>query len=106
MMNGSGYREFAMIKLNGECENEGDNAVNKFSMKRSEEFPGWDTWKARNKKGIEYEVEFDKKGDQIAFRTENLGICIENTTTVPHGSGKVYMAITGDQVAITDIRIG
>ncbi len=37
--------------------------------------------------------------------TENLGIRIENETIVSDSTKPVYVALTGDQVALTDIRI-
>ena len=105
LMNGPGYIEYAMIKLNGEYNDEGDAAQNRFNMKRTSLFPGWDKWKEKNKRGVEYEVSFSKKGKQITLSSDNLGIVIENTTILPDNAGDVYFAITGDQVAITDIRL-
>jgi hypothetical protein len=37
--------------------------------------------------------------------THLLGISIENVTTVKSGKGNIYVAVSGDRVAITDIRI-
>ena len=88
-------------------ENEGDTAFshNSISMKKTEEFPGWDVWKTKNKEGLEFEVRLKKKGSRIVLRTVNLGIETENITTIEGTSDKVFVAITGDRVAITDIRI-
>ena len=41
----------------------------------------------------------------MILRTSNLGIYIENTTTGIDPAKKVYLALTGDLVALTDIRI-
>ncbi len=102
---GEDYREYAFIKLNGECNKEDDKIVNRFVMKKSSDFPGWDKWKEANRRGLEYSVFFNRRSKYITITSETLGICIENTTTLPEDTGKVYMSITGDQVAITDIRI-
>lgn len=102
---GAGYKEYALIKLNGEVSGEDEYAHNSFSMKRSEKFGGWSEWKELNKRGIECCVDFIKHGDKITTVTENLGISIENITTVIDGNNKVYVSLTGDQVALTDIRI-
>ena len=104
-MNGEGYREYALIKLNGECEKEDEKITNRFVMKKSSEFPGWDAWKEANKKGLEYAVSFSRRSKYVTISSETLGIYVENTTTLPEDPGKIYMSITGDQVAITDIRI-
>ncbi len=102
---GRGYREYALIKLNGENENSEEYAENKFFMRKEEKFSGWDRWKNINKEGHEYEIEFEKKGNRVTVRSNNLGIYIENTTRIRDGSKTVYAAITGNQVALTDIRI-
>ncbi|MBR1856360.1 MAG: HD domain-containing protein [Oribacterium sp.] len=102
---GKGYHEYALIKLNGENENSNEYAENKFTMKKTEAFTSWEDWKRLNKDGVEYEVVFLRKGNRIILNSENLGIFIENTTKVQDGAKRIYAAITGNQVAITDIRI-
>ncbi|WP_022760662.1 HD domain-containing phosphohydrolase [Butyrivibrio sp. AD3002] len=102
---GSGYKEYALIKINGEEEEVETNARNKFIMKKKDTFPGWDVWKTENKAGIESEINFIKRGNKITTITENLGIYIENITEVSGIGEIVYAALTGDEVALTDIRI-
>ena len=104
-VNGENYREFALIKINGEISSDENVAENKFSMKKREDFPGWDVWKDKNKMGMECSVSIVKKGNNISLSTDNLGILIENVTTIKDGTKDVYVTITGDQVALTDIRI-
>ena len=74
-------------------------------MKKNADFPGWEAWKELHKEGLECRVEFSRRGDKIITKTENLGISLENTTTILDGNKLIYVAITGDQVALTDIRI-
>ena len=74
-------------------------------MKKGDDFPGWETWRQKNKRGLEVEVMFEKRGNRITTRTTNLGIDIDNITTIEEDVDNVYVAITGDQVALTDIRI-
>ncbi len=102
---GSNYHEYALIKLNGEKEGSDEYATNSFSMKKSSAFPGWDKWKENCMRGMEFEVRFRKRGNRIELGTVNMGIIVENTTTVTDGGETVYVALTGDQVALTDIRI-
>lgn len=104
-VNGAGYREYALIKLNGECTGDKEYAENRFYMKKNESFPGWDEWKRRNKEGLESKVRIVRKGGMVMVSTENLGIVIENMTMIRDKNGKVYVSLTGDQVALTDIRI-
>ena len=104
-VNGANYREFAAIKLNGEMDGTEELGTNSFTMKKSDDFPGWDKWKERCKEGMEFEVRFRKKGNHIVFGTMNMGITIENTLTLNDPNESVYAALTGDQIALTDIRI-
>ena len=41
----------------------------------------------------------------VTVTTENFGIFIENTTEIIEGEDKVYVALSGDQCALTNIRI-
>lgn len=102
---GENYREYGLVKIYGENEGDNDFAHNSISMKKTVEFPGWDTWKKINKDGLECEVAIKRKDNRIVIKIKNLGIEMENTTTVIDDLEKVYVALTGDQVAITDIRI-
>lgn len=102
---GKDYREYNLIKLNGEDQGDKEYAKNRFIVKRTPDFPGWDRWKEVNKEGLEVEVNIEKKGKRVILKTENLGISIENTTTITDDKSKVYVALSGDQVALTDIRI-
>ena len=104
-VNGDNYREYALIKLNGEAEGQYEGSGNRCSVKKKDDFPGWEAWKAANREGIECEVSIEKKRGRIITTTENLGICIENITEIEENSGAVYVALTGDQCALTDIRV-
>lgn len=102
---GKNYREYALIKINGEVSGDDGIAENHFTMKKKETFPGWDVWKQKHKSGLECSVSFVRKGNTIDIKTENLGIDIENRTTILDGTKDIYISISGDQVALTDIRI-
>ena len=102
---GENYHEYALIKFNGENEIKDHYSENEFNMKKKDTFPGWEEWKEKNKEGVECEVTFERKGNTIITTTENLGIYIINTTVIKDNPGKIYVALTGDRVALTDIRI-
>lgn len=105
MVFGKNYKEYAMIKINGEVSQDEGTAENEFEMKKKSSFQGFNAWKEANKEGIECTVELSRKGNKVRLTTENLGVSIQNTTTIKDGDGKVYVALTGDQVALTDIRV-
>jgi hypothetical protein len=50
-------------------------------------------------------VSLTRRGNTITVTTENLGVRVENMTILPEEAGDAYVAITGDQCAITNIRI-
>jgi HD-GYP domain-containing protein (c-di-GMP phosphodiesterase class II) len=102
---GENYHEYALIKINGENEIKDHYSENEFTMKKKDNFPGWEEWKEKNKEGVECEVTFERKGNSIITTTENLGIYIENVTVIKENPAKIYVALTGDRVALTDIRI-
>ena len=105
LVGGENYIEHNVIKLNGESDNQDDPARNRFVMKKKDDFPGWEAWKAANKEGLDCEVTIDRIGDRVIIKTENLGISIESITTLPDKNGNVFVALSGDQCALTDIRI-
>lgn len=101
---GKGYREYALIKLNGEDNGSNDFAENRFSMKKDHSFESWNKWKEENKAGFECTIEFVRKGNKITLNTANLGILIKNVTEVFESKEEIYAALTGDRCALTDIR--
>ena len=102
---GDNYRDLTLMRLDGECwEGHPDCTIN-LILNRNEDFEGWDAWKEYNKKGFDCTVRFEKKGNQITARTENAGISVKNTSVIEGSSDPIYVSLTGDQVAITNIRI-
>lgn len=102
---GKRYREYALIKLNGEKSGSNDHAENTLTVKKNADFPGWEAWKRLHRKGLECSVRIVKKGGRIYVSTETLGIAIEHTTVILDGNDTIFAALTGDQVALTDIRV-
>ena len=106
IVNGRGYREFALVRFDGEnWKSDQDDVKNEMTVERTSDFVGWNTWKENNKKGYDCIVRFERKSDRIILTTENFGIHIKNITYLSDDK-EVYAALTGDQVALTDIRIG
>ncbi|MBQ7557191.1 MAG: HD-GYP domain-containing protein [Lachnospiraceae bacterium] len=105
-IDGKNYREYSLIRLDGEnWESEDGSAENRLVTNRLDSFEGWDDWKEKNKAGYEVTALFMRDGQTVTMTTENRGISIRNTTHILDGNGKVYVALTGDQVALTNIRI-
>ena len=102
---GENYREFALIRLDGESWEADEKAENKMRYSLTDEFKGWDDWKERNKQGLECTVTFEKDGDTIIVTGELGGVVTRSTTTIHDDVNIVYAALTGDQCALTNIRI-
>ena len=102
---GPNYREYDLVKLYGESNGDNEYAHNSITMKKTADFPGWDAWKDVNKEGMECEVTFRKKEGRITLKTANLGVEIENITTITDNPDKIHVALTGDECVLTDIRI-
>jgi len=104
-VSGDDYREFALIRIDGESWVSDEYARNEMYINKKEEFKGWEDWKAQNHAGIKCVFSFAREGNTITTTTENMGIYIKNVTTIDDNTTDVYAAITGDQVALTNIRI-
>lgn len=102
---GKNYREYAMIKYDGETNDSSEFAENSLIMKKTETFKNWEEWELQNKAGYESQIEFFKNGNEVTLRTQNKGIFIQNTSKIKDGTKEIYVALSGDQVALTDIRI-
>ena len=102
---GENYREFALIKLNGECESKDDRTENVIRAVKSGAFTNWEAWKEKNRKGMSCEASFMVKGNEIITSVENGGISIENSTVISDPPEVIYAALTGDRCVLTNIRI-
>ena len=105
-VNGEGYREFALIRIDGEYWETDEAVRNEIIVRKRDAFIGWDDWKKRNKEGIDCTVTFTRKGNTITTVTENMGIYIKNVTALEEDDTKdIYAVLSGDQVALTNIKI-
>ena len=102
---GENFREFLLLKLDGEnweSEEDVDNAV---TVEQTEDFEGWNAWMDKNKQGLDCTLRILREDNRIMMQTESFGVEINSVSTINDGTKDVYLAITGDQCAITDIRI-
>ena len=102
---GDGYRDLAFLRLDGEFW-ECDSACNvKPQAVQTPEFSGWDEWKEFNRRGYDASVTFEVEGNTVFVITENGGISTRGKATLTGIDRPIYAAVSGDQVAITNIRI-
>ncbi len=102
---GANYREHLLLRLDGESWGEDEHTKNNVSVERLPAFEGWDIWKEKLKEGFDCTVTIRKEKDLIVMETENQGLKIHSETTVKNAAKDLYVALTGDQSAITDIKI-
>ena len=102
---GKDYREFALIRLDGENWHTDDHVVNETKVWKTDAFPGWEEWKNRLRLGMECRIDIQRDPMVITVQTENLGICIRSEISIHDFDGEIYAALTGDQCTITEIRI-
>lgn len=104
-VNGPNYHEYSLTRLDGENWATGDYSTNKTTLVYTQEFTNWDAWKDINKAGLDVNAVLERNGDQVTLKTKNVGIDITNVTFINESPDKIYVALTGDQCAITNIRI-
>lgn len=108
-VNGPDYREYAVVRLDGEDWEQEGNAQNRITVDREDGFGGWDAWKQGNKEGFDCTVTFKREENRITVSTKNLGLSVQGVTILPDDPAEsrrtVYAALTGDQCALTGIRI-
>ena len=101
---GSNYVEYALVRLDGETWESGEAADNELIVTR-DGFEGWDYWRKLNREGFDVSISFEREGSRVISTTGNAGIYIKNITTVKNENNEIYVALSGDQCALTNIRI-
>lgn len=102
---GPNFREYILLRLDGENWESDVHVQNDVKIDQATSFEGWDVWKEENKKGFECTVRIKREDNVISMYTENLGISIHSSTTIYDEFEDVYVALTGDQCVITNIRV-
>ena len=104
-VNGPAYREYALIRLDGEHWESDGSATNNMIVNKNDDFEDWETWKKLNKAGMDCKVNIHRESRRITVTTENAGITIRNVTILKEDIPDIYIALTGDQCVLTNIRI-
>lgn len=102
---GENYREFALIRFDGESWQGDPCASNRMIVNKKAEFLGWDEWKEGNRQGRDCKLTVLKNGNELTMTTECGGIELTNITTIQGEIPDLYFAFTGDQCVVENIRI-
>ena len=104
-INGPDFKEYVLIRLDGENWESDDKAKNTMIINKNDNFEGWDAWKQLNKEGMDCTVKIHRESRRITVTTENAGISIRSVTILKEDIPEVYVSLTGDQCVLTNIRI-
>lgn len=99
------YRDLAFSRFDGEFWECDPNCSARLNSQKTNTFEGWEAWLEFNREGFDTEVSFEFTDDSITIITENAGIAIRNKVLYTDINQPIYVALTGDQVALTNIRI-
>ena len=102
---GGHYHEFSLVRLDGENWESDEQVKNELLINKTADFPGWNAWKEKNREGMDCTITARREKNVVTLETENLGINIRCVTTLQKKNvDRVYLSLTGDQCALTDIR--
>lgn len=102
---GPGYRELTVMRLDGEGWEEDDGAENHMFVNKLDNFTDWNNWKEMNKAGQDCELLFHLEQGSVTITTEYCGLSLRSVTTIADEMPRIFAALTGDQCALTNIRI-
>ena len=105
IIGGKDFRELTLMRLDGECW-EGDPVCSmELKVTKTSDFKNWNAWKEYNHNGYDVTVNIVRDGNKIHTTTTNGGISVHATTILNGDVDPIYVALTGDQCAITNIKI-
>ena len=104
-VNGKGYREFTLVRLDGEFWESDPGCTNELTVNKGDDFEGWDSWKDYYREGFDCTVSFAIEENKIVVTTSNAGIFVKSVSTIIDKMDDVYASLTGDQIVLTNIRI-
>ena len=91
--------------MDGESWCDDTDVINTTSTLRGDDFDNWSIWKQKNKAGVDCELSLSFVGNTIYMEVENSDLATVNQTKLPEKVDKGYCYLTGDQCAITNIRV-
>ncbi|MCR5596107.1 MAG: HD domain-containing protein [Lachnospiraceae bacterium] len=103
---GEGYHEYMFLKMDGEVNEVQEYATNESSVDHDPDFAGWNQWIETNKQGTDFKLRISREdGNRIIVDAENPSFKVHAVANVLEDLKDVYIALTGDQTAISNIRV-
>ncbi|MBO4628914.1 MAG: HD-GYP domain-containing protein, partial [Treponema sp.] len=104
-LNDPDFCEYQLLRLDGESDPSDERVKNEVLVEQTANFKGWENWKEENRKGLDCKISIKKENNKIIIQTENLGLKIKSESVILNETKNLYVALTGDQCAITNIHI-
>lgn len=104
-INGKNYEEIVSVRLDGEAWSENKEVTNYTSVSKDDSFDNWSIWKQKNKAGVNCRLVISRKEEGLYLLVEDSGLTTVNQTKLAKNIDNIYCYFTGDQCAITDVRI-
>ncbi len=104
-VNGERFHEYMLLMMDGETRESKEYADTQVQTDHNLDFAGWREWIEKNKKGFDYTVKISREHNKLLIDTENPVFSMHSVTTIREEAGNVYIALTGDQTAITNIHV-
>jgi len=103
-VDGGDLRDYLLLMMDGESREYKDNAESEVSIDHTPDFNEWKEWMASNKEGMDFTVKILRDNNRIIMDADNKCFKIHSVTILEDPKG-AYVAITGDQTAVTNIKI-
>ena len=81
-VDGDHFREYGLIRLDGETWLSDTHAENIIWAEQTKDFKGWNDWKERHKEGLDIHVKLTLDASTVCMETENLGLDIHTRTII------------------------
>lgn len=104
-VNGVNYLEYSLTRYDGECWASSDFAKANASVSKTIDYIDWNAWKKQLKEGADCVITFKREGSRVTFATESGGLSLISVTEISGDFSELYVSLSGDQCAITDIKI-
>ncbi|MCR5545710.1 MAG: HD domain-containing protein [Lachnospiraceae bacterium] len=99
------YHEYMVLVMDGENIDYKEYAQCEVEVDHNLDFAEWKQWMEFNKEGMDYSIRISRDNNKITLETENDLFSIRANATIHENPKEVYIALTGDQTAITDIHV-
>lgn len=101
---GAQYDELGVFMSAGYSWSAGSSDYEYASFSKNDAFESWDNWIAQNKAGMDYFVDYIRKGTEIQLKIYNELLTMEAHLVLKEGyKNRIYLTVSGERCTISDI---